>query len=196
MYNHQKLRIIVVFVILNSVFYIHRGSRSFSTGFTMLYRHLSTIVQKRTNQALSLKRAFCIFRGPCRRGWGEEWKLVAIHTPDARDITKRSLTTYSIWIFKKVCNARDGDSYPAPFPQKPIVCFIPAKPRNIPAICFFCFFLHWWERRVEIHNSFRWFGSAADGFLILVQEEDMTLMQKITKTGEMIQTLDNKLAFV
>lgn len=84
MYYHQKLRIIVVFVTLNSVFYIHRGSRSAFTGSAMLYRHVSTLVRKRTNQALSLKRAFCIFRSPCRKGWGEEWKLFAIYTPDAR----------------------------------------------------------------------------------------------------------------
>lgn len=61
---------------------------------------------------------------------------------------------------------------PLPPPKAKIICFITAKPGN----------------------SFSLFVTAADRPLINMEEENITLMHRITKTGDVIQTLDIKLA--
>lgn len=45
--------------------------------------------------------------------------------------------------------------------------------------------LHWRSGMVEIHDSFSWFGAAADRLLIGMDESDV-LVHEITKKGEVI----------
>ena len=74
----------------------------------------------------------------------------------------------------KVCSTRDGMLYDTL--KKPNVSLRRCK------------------HTVEIHNCLHTFGAAANGLLISMEEEDITLMRRITKKGEVIQTLDIKLA--
>lgn len=41
-----------------------------------------------------------------------------------------------------------------------------------------------------IHDSFNRFGAAADGLLMSMEEEEITVMRGINKQGEVIQRLD------
>lgn len=54
--------------------------------------------------------------------------------------------------------------------------------------------LHWPERTVEIHNSWKRSGAAAaDGLRTSKEDEDITLMHRINKKGAVIQTLGIKI---
>ena len=49
--------------------------------------------------------------------------------------------------------------------------------------------IHWIQNNL-ISNNFNWLGAAADGLLILMKDEDITQIQKMTKKGDVIEKLN------
>lgn len=56
--------------------------------------------------------------------------------------------------------------------------------------------LHGRKCTVEIHNSWKWSGAAADGLPTSKEDEDITLKHRINRKGAVIQTLEIKLLLI